>query len=185
MAFEDLPALVGDTALQFALFFNPKRRIALFAPDVAVEELHIDQMVITDHPVETGASISDHAFMLPPEVELRWGWSNSSSQNQNWTQIIYRSLLFLQASRIPFFIVTGKRVYTDMMLRGLTVTTDPATENVLMVIASCKKVIIVDTKGQNAPSKDAQQQPQQTSPVENGGTKFGQPYTHLSGAAVS
>lgn len=42
-----------------------------------IEERHIDRIEVTDHPVEYGAQISDHAFRLPAEVTLVMAWSNS------------------------------------------------------------------------------------------------------------
>jgi hypothetical protein len=46
-----------------------------------VEERHIDQLEITNHPVQYGAAIIDHAFKHPSEVVLTLGWSNSPSNN--------------------------------------------------------------------------------------------------------
>ncbi len=42
-----------------------------------LEEKHVDRLEITEHPVEYGAAISDHAFKIPAEVVLTLGWSNS------------------------------------------------------------------------------------------------------------
>jgi hypothetical protein len=50
-------------------------------PQIVMEERHIDQMEVTDHPIEQGASIADHAFKRPAEVVLHLGWSNSPSDN--------------------------------------------------------------------------------------------------------
>lgn len=58
---------------------NPEPIIA----QATIEETHQDELEITDHPVELGAMISDHAFKHPSEVILRMGWSNSPSDNGN------------------------------------------------------------------------------------------------------
>jgi hypothetical protein len=50
-------------------------------PQVTIEELHRDELVITNHPVERGAAISDHAFKQPVEVIIRAAWSNSPSSS--------------------------------------------------------------------------------------------------------
>lgn len=54
-------------------------------PDIiaqaVIEEEHIDTLEITEHPVEQGASIADHAFKRPAEVVLHLGWSNSPSSS--------------------------------------------------------------------------------------------------------
>lgn len=42
-----------------------------------LEELHRDDLEITEHPVELGAPIADHAFKRPAEVIIRCGWSDS------------------------------------------------------------------------------------------------------------
>lgn len=42
-----------------------------------IEELHTDDLEITEHPVEQGANIADHAFKRPAEVVLKLAWSNS------------------------------------------------------------------------------------------------------------
>jgi Dit-like phage tail protein len=47
---------------------------------VTLEERHFDEMMITDHPVEMGAVISDHAYQLPSTVVIKCAWSNSPSQ---------------------------------------------------------------------------------------------------------
>lgn len=42
-----------------------------------LEEIHRDDLEITEHPVEMGAPIADHAFKRPAEVIIRCAWSNS------------------------------------------------------------------------------------------------------------
>jgi hypothetical protein len=44
-----------------------------------IEERHRDELTITDHPVEAGAPITDHAYKNPAEVIITCGWSNSPS----------------------------------------------------------------------------------------------------------
>lgn len=44
---------------------------------ITIEEIHHDELEITEHPVEQGAAIADHAFKRPAEVIIRCMWSNS------------------------------------------------------------------------------------------------------------
>jgi len=44
-----------------------------------IEEVMTDLVTVTDHPVESGAIISDHAFWQPAQLIMRCGWSNSVS----------------------------------------------------------------------------------------------------------
>lgn len=161
-------------------------------PDCAVAEKHSDRMQITQNPVETGAAITDHAFKVPPTVQLRWSWSNGSPRNalasgigpsgvlgfgsEQYINQVYQSLLALQVSAVPFKIVTGRRMYANMLLASLEVETDPQTAYVLMVEAECKAVLLVSTQAATGPAPSpsgdpsAQQFPQQTSAVTNTGS---------------
>lgn len=47
-----------------------------------VEEVHTDTLEITDHPIERGAAVTDHAFKRPAEVVVRCLFSNSPSSYQ-------------------------------------------------------------------------------------------------------
>lgn len=67
-------------------FFTPARLATrevpvapILQPQITIEELHHDEIVITDHPVEKGARISDHFYKQPAEVVIRCAWSNSPS----------------------------------------------------------------------------------------------------------
>lgn len=42
-----------------------------------IEEVHNDELEITEHPVELGAPIADHVFKRPPQVIIQCAWSNS------------------------------------------------------------------------------------------------------------
>lgn len=84
-----------QAALQLGLqsfLIRPKRGIynavsddGTSIPDIiaqaVIEERHSDVLEITEHPVEQGAAIADHAFKRPAEVTLTLGWSNSPSNS--------------------------------------------------------------------------------------------------------
>ncbi|MFM0044127.1 phage baseplate protein [Paraburkholderia sediminicola] len=60
----------------------------LFVPDATIEEVHTDDLEITDHPVEQGTAISDHAFKRPSELIVTAGWSDSPNNSGLANQII-------------------------------------------------------------------------------------------------
>lgn len=152
-----------------AVLILPFRRIGLLMPHVVVDETHRDDLVITDHPVEKGAEITDHAFKRPPEVTIRAGWSNSG-YGEGYVQAVYTAMLALQASRVPFTVVTGKRLYTNMLISSMSTTTDVATEKALLVTVSLKSIIIVRTQETTVAPASAQASPDKTGGVENAGT---------------
>ena len=181
-----------------SILIKPKRSIGAFTAQVTIEEVHHDELEITDHPVEQGAAISDHAFKRPAELILTLGWSNSpsivgllpgvisglqgtsapglqstlSGANTNQIRETYANLLQLQVGRIPFDVYTGKRAYTNMLLKGLSTTTNKDTENSLIVTAILRQVIIVQTRFVTVAAPVANQaNPGATNPVVDAGTK--------------
>lgn len=155
----------------YALISAPFRAIGTIVPDVVVEESHRDQLVITDHPVERGAAISDHAFKLPVEVEIRCGFSNSTAGAEGYVQEVYQEFLDLQAARQPFDVFTGKRQYSNMLIRSLEVTTDERSEHALYLSVGLREVIIVDTATTKSAPQNMQASPQKTANVVNTGAK--------------
>lgn len=151
-----------------AILFQ-QRNIGGFIADVTLEEDHTDEVVITEHPVERGAAISDHAYKRPATVVVQVGYSNSSLRalaNPFYVQLVYNQFLALQASLQPFSITTGKRIYSNMLIRRLSVKTDEKSENALYASIECQEVLIATTQTVSAqadPSKMA-------SPAANGGT---------------
>lgn len=73
-----------SAALQLGLqsiLIKPQRSIGPIVAQVTIQEVHQDTLEITDHPVEMGAVISDHAFKRPAELIITCAWSNSPSGN--------------------------------------------------------------------------------------------------------
>jgi hypothetical protein len=82
----------GQILLQL-LTHKPKRGFygadgSILVPDATIEEVHNSEMEITDHPVEQGTVISDHAFMRPQELIITAGWSDSPNNSSLENQII-------------------------------------------------------------------------------------------------
>ncbi len=130
------------------------RSIGTILPDVVIDEIHRDEMQITQHPVELGAPITDHCYKMPPMIEMRACWSDSSAQAIGYVQEVYQALLALQVSRQPFNVSTGKRQYTNMLFRSLLVRTDETSEYALMTIAVAQQVLLtsVTTTANAAPN---------------------------------
>lgn len=164
-------SLIDDA---FALIFTSSRAIGTLMPHVVVREVGKDEMVITEHPVETGAPITDHAYLRNAEIEMTVGWSDSTAAQSGYCREVYEELLALQRSRQPFDVFTGKRSYTNMLLSGITQETSVATENVLLVQARLREINIVSTQTTAAPAS-AQASPDKTNPTADVGSKQLQP----------
>lgn len=165
------------------LFSQQSRKIGIIVPAVVVSEKHTDTLEITEHPVEKGAAISDHAYKRPSEVTMEVGFAGGGSlldfaSNLTSTPLLrlspresYEKLLNLQADRVPFDVVTGKRIYKNMLLRAIEVTTDKTTENILSATLTIREVIITSTSVKSVADKANMAQGVNTSAVQNAGTK--------------
>ena len=158
-------------SVEFGLFSGGGRSIDTIVPHAIFEEVHRDDLFITDHPVETGAAISDHAFKKPSSVEMRCGWSDATAASDGYVREVYAELLALQKRREPFDVSTGKRAYTNMLLSGIGLTTDESSEFALMVNATLREVIITSTSSTNTTPTAAQRDPQRTGSVNAGGER--------------
>jgi hypothetical protein len=163
--------LVGAGALQ-TLLIRQGRSIAGIIPNLVIEESHSDELSVTEHPIEQGASISDHAFKTSSQVTCRYGWGAGGILSGAPTvQDVYDQLLQLQATREPFSLVTGKRSYENMLMKALSVTTDAGSENSLMVTVTFKQVIIVQTSTTTLQPSVVHANPAKTAQIDNNGTK--------------
>lgn len=179
---------LGQAALLnlLPLIFVRPRSIGGFTANVTVEEVARDEVVLTDHPVEQGAQVSDHAFKKPVSIVIRCAYSNSAAQalgNPNYVQDTYQKFLTLQATLEPFDVVTGKRSYRNMMMLGLTVTTDQKYEYALNMTVDCREVILVQTQSTSLPAT-GMKSPQLTSGVTNVGANSLVPAPKFNAAAA-
>jgi hypothetical protein len=154
-------------------------------PDLTIEEQHQDQLVITEHPVE-GGIVNDHAYKLPSEVIVTYGWwpagKANTGQSQTFLTQMYAQILALQWTVPPsgmgpgvatlVNVYTGKRVYTNMVLLSVTTTTDKETENVLLIRLLCKQIVPATVTKMTAQlDASTQAAPEKTQAPANQGTQ--------------
>ena len=167
------------------LLFGKSRNIGGVIPNVVIQEVHDDAVTVTQHPVEYGAAISDHAYREPSQVMMTVGWTPSSLlvngvlsgsifKGLQSLDDVYQSLLGIQRLREPFDLITGKRAYENMMITALSVTTDKDTENALIVTVTMTEVLRARTMVIPA-EPEKQTEPSKTSTPANAGVK--QPQT--------
>ena len=165
-----------------AILIRPQRSIGDIVAQVTIEETHHDDVQITDHPVEQGAAITDHAYVLPVEVTIHCAWSNSPSNaniisgligaatgtvkgvqslitgnSASQVRDVYDKLVKLKALREPFDVYTGKRKYADMLIKSLSSVTDREHEASLHVTVVLRQVILVRTTSSSVPAPAARQ----------------------------
>lgn len=163
--------------------------MGLFA-DVTIEEKHKDELQITEHPVETGTPISDHAYKEPPELTMKVGWSESAGKLNGMVGnsilsettglvAVYETLQTLQDQKVRLIVSTGKRIYTNMLIKSLSCTTDMQSENSLMIDITFKKVNIVRTRD-TVVFVENMQSPEAIGSVQDGGVIQAKPVQNES-----
>ena len=177
------------------VLFGTDRGLEGLIPNVVIEEAPDHQLLITDHPVDRKATITDNAVMRPTSLRLRYGWSPSApafggllgtvlpisaglvsgfnellNGGDDYLADIYTKLRKIQSDRIPFVITTGKMRYPNMLLQQISFTTSKETEYSLMVNLTCREINLVDVQTTNMAPKAAQANPAQTAPLISSGS---------------
>lgn len=179
------------------LFQQQSRKIGIMVPSVVVSEKHSDTLEITEHPVEKPTSsgagfVADHAYRRPSEVVMEVGFAGGGSlldllDTSNIgislgmsPKEVYASFLEMQRNRELLDVTTGKRQYSNMLLRSIEVTTDRTTENVLSAVLTLREVIITSTSTVQVADKTDMSQGVSTSATQNAGTKSAIPGDNAS-----
>lgn len=132
----------------FALIAQPGTTIGDIVPHVTVEEVYRDEVVTTDHPVELGAAVTDHAFRRPPVFEIRCGWSNSTGGSSAIVMQVYEQLRALQeqARAQPIDVFTPRRMYDNMVMGALQVIRDANSNSIIACSMILRQIIIVEAQ---------------------------------------
>lgn len=118
-----------------AIFFSPM--IGPVPIGVILREQHQSSLGITEQPIETGAKITDHAYVEPKRLDIDFADLDAAGT--------WNALVRFQESREPFTIVSGLYVYTNMLIRDLTADREPGTARILSGRANLQEAIIVST----------------------------------------
>lgn len=161
-------------ALTELIFGKPiKGKIGTVTLDCTVSESHSDEVEITAHPVETGATISDHIRKQPITLELEGVITNTpviflaSVQAESpvdldfipcWDRVTrgYDELRRIQDSGELVDVVTSLREYKSMAIQSLGVRRDASTGNVLSVSITLREVILAKSLAIDTLSKLSQ-----------------------------
>lgn len=112
-----------------------------------LSERHRSELDITEIPIETGAKITDHAVVLPKSVTLEVAGANAAAT--------FDALVRFQESRVPFVLVTGLKVYRNMLVRSIEPERDAGLARVLRARVELREVILVGTAYAADPNGEA------------------------------
>lgn len=102
---------------------------------------------ISDIPIESGASITDHAYIEPKRIRLEIADGAAAET--------FNALVAFQESRVPFTVVSGLFVYDNMLIRRIEADRDAEWSTALRGFVELQEAIIVETAYAAAESGDA------------------------------
>lgn len=115
---------------------------------------HDSSLAITEHPIQTGANVSDHAYMEANKVTFDIGMSdvmedisdskftkftNGSSRSVNAYEILRK----LQSQRLPIKAITKLWTYNNMLIENIAAKEDKTTTYGLRATVTLKEIFVV------------------------------------------
>ena len=131
-----------------------KTNIAGYFFDAVLQTNYTRSLTITQHPVETGAAISDHAYVNPVELTMQIGMSDvmksiipgQFSQGSSRSLTAFEVLTQLQSQRIPMQIMTRLGLFSNMLIETIAVPDDYTTQLGLKATVTLKEVFVANVK---------------------------------------
>lgn len=156
-----------------------KTNIGGFFFDAYLRLDHTRKTKITQHPVETGAAITDHAYIEPAELIIEVGMSDACISfiqgqfNQKYTRSVSAidTLWKLQEQRIPMDVLTRLKLYKNMLIEVISVPDDWQTLNGLRATVTLREIIVVGVKTVEMNSKASSSKSPQKTAATNKGTQ--------------
>jgi len=141
-------ALTGETEVTILPYTN----IGGWVFDAFLKIDHNSRLEITQHPVQTGASIADHAFLQPRTLQFEIGMSDvakdvingqfGSSEGRGLKA--YELLKNLQFARTPVQVTTRLDVFEKMLVADVHVPDDYKTLYGLRATVTMQEILVAD-----------------------------------------
>lgn len=129
-----------------------KTNIGGFFFDAVLNEQHDSELTITQHPVQTGASITDHSFVNPSTLTMEIATSDAMATmlegqfTEYYTKSVsaYEKLRELQALRLPLSVHTRLHHYDNMLIQNITAPDSYRTQYGLRCTVTLQEIFVVN-----------------------------------------
>lgn len=116
---------------------------------------HESNLAITEHPIQSGANISDHAYMEANKLSFQVGMSdvmqdisdttfNKFTEGNSRSVNAYQVLRKLQEQRIPIKVITRLWTYENMLIETISAPDDNKTAYALKANVIFKQIFVVN-----------------------------------------
>lgn len=110
--------------------------------DAVLNTDHNTGVTPTEHPVQSGASISDHAFVNPEEITLEIG-NSDVHHSDGYSAQSFQKLESIMEKRETVTLVTRLKTYTDMLITSISVPDNYETTYGLKATIIFKRIKVV------------------------------------------
>lgn len=139
-----------------------KTNIGGYFFDGFITVTHNKQLEITQNPVETGASIVDHAYVKPTTVTMKIIVSDAHASlvegqfSDSWSRAVsaWNVLKQLQEDRIPVSVLTKLDLYENMLIQNLQATDEANTYTTLSADVTLQEIPIARVRTVKISSAD-------------------------------
>lgn len=122
--------------------------------DAYLKMTHTSTLTITDQPVQTGAALTDHAYMEPLELQMDIGMSDVAtsfikgqfSGGSSRSVTAYNVLRQLQQMRIPIQVVTRLGIYQNMLVEVISAPDDYTTQYGMKCTVTFREILVAQVK---------------------------------------
>lgn len=110
---------------------------------------HQTSLTITQHPVETGAAISDHSYVNPRRFSFDVGMTDTIAANNvpgfpSRSISAYNLLLNMQESRQPLTLVTKYGTYNNILIESIDVSDNYVTKYAMRATITLQQLILTN-----------------------------------------
>jgi hypothetical protein len=106
---------------------HPGTPDTIYVFDAVIRTEHQRRITKTEHPIQTGANVADHAIIEPARVVLEIGMSDAMDSfvpgqwtgNHSKSVNAYQTLVSLAKARQPLTVTTRLETYTNMILTAI------------------------------------------------------------------
>lgn len=139
-----------------------KTNIGGYFFDGFITVTHNKQLEITQNPVETGASIVDHAYVKPATVTMKIIVSDAHASlvegqfSDSWSRAVaaWNVLKQLQEDRVPVSVLTKLDLYENMLIQNLQATDEANTYTTLSADVTLQEIPIARVRTVKISSAD-------------------------------
>lgn len=147
------PSQWGHTGGSLDEMTKQKVNIGGFFVDAIFMTTTEHTLTVTQHPVQTGANLADHAFVNPVRISMEIGISDAMAYRKagcydvpGETKSIsaYRSLVKLQEERKPLKVLTKLNTYENMLIESIRANDDVSTQYALKASVELVQILVAN-----------------------------------------